>query len=45
MLKNESQLFFRDIGPRTKVWSEKEFVDKAAYEFAEVCSKMRLRML
>ncbi|XP_064632949.1 leukotriene A-4 hydrolase-like [Lineus longissimus] len=25
----------RDIGPRTKVWSEKEFVDKAAYEFEE----------
>ncbi|KAK7476031.1 hypothetical protein BaRGS_00032738 [Batillaria attramentaria] len=25
----------RDIGPRSKVWSEKELVDKAAYEFAE----------
>eukprot|EP00054_Salpingoeca_dolichothecata_P038073 m.12811 g.12811 ORF g.12811 m.12811 type:complete len:609 (-) comp8209_c0_seq1:66-1892(-) len=25
----------RDIGPRSKVWSEKEVVDKAAYEFAE----------
>ncbi|XP_046356909.2 leukotriene A-4 hydrolase-like isoform X2 [Haliotis rufescens] len=25
----------RKIGPRSKVWSEKEFVDEAAYEFAE----------
>ncbi|XP_067683113.1 leukotriene A-4 hydrolase-like isoform X1 [Haliotis asinina] len=25
----------RDIGPRSKVWSEKEFVEAAAYEFAE----------
>lgn len=25
----------RDVGPRTKVWSEKELVDKAEYEFAE----------
>jgi len=25
----------RDVGPRSKVWSEKEFIDKAAYEFAE----------
>ena len=25
----------RKIGPRTHVWSEKEYVDKAAYEFAE----------
>eukprot|EP00095_Tigriopus_kingsejongensis_P012311 maker-scaffold284_size223161-snap-gene-1.19 protein:Tk12311 transcript:maker-scaffold284_size223161-snap-gene-1.19-mRNA-1 annotation:"hypothetical protein BRAFLDRAFT_215361" len=25
----------RKIGPRSRVWSEKEFVDKAAYEFAE----------
>ncbi|XP_078484924.1 leukotriene A-4 hydrolase [Ciona intestinalis] len=25
----------RDIGPRSKVWSEREFVDKAAHEFAE----------
>ncbi|XP_041349920.1 leukotriene A-4 hydrolase-like [Gigantopelta aegis] len=25
----------RDIGPRSKVWSEKELVDMAAYEFAE----------
>ncbi|XP_064604430.1 leukotriene A-4 hydrolase-like isoform X1 [Liolophura sinensis] len=28
-------LEYRDIGPRSKVWSEKEMVDKAAYEFAE----------
>lgn len=25
----------RDVGPRTKVWSEKELVEKAEYEFAE----------
>lgn len=25
----------REIGPRSKVWSEKEFVDKAAFEFSE----------
>lgn len=25
----------RDIGPRSKVWSEKEMVEKAAYEFEE----------
>ncbi|CAH1784371.1 unnamed protein product, partial [Owenia fusiformis] len=25
----------RDIGPRSKVWSEKELVDESAYEFAE----------
>ncbi len=29
-------IFFREIGPRSKVWSEKEMVDAAAYEFAEV---------
>ena len=26
----------REIGPRSKVWCEKEMVDAAAYEFAEV---------
>ena len=26
----------RKLGPRSHVWSEKEYVDKAAYEFAEV---------
>lgn len=26
----------RDLGPRSKVWSEPEFVDLAAFEFAEV---------
>ncbi|XP_021433186.2 leukotriene A-4 hydrolase isoform X1 [Oncorhynchus mykiss] len=25
----------REIGPRSRVWSEKELVDKAAYEFSE----------
>ena len=26
----------REIGPRSRVWSEREFVDKAAFEFSEV---------
>ncbi|GAB1606419.1 leukotriene A-4 hydrolase-like [Argonauta hians] len=25
----------RDIGPRSKVWSEREFLDKSAFEFSE----------
>lgn len=29
-------LHSRKIGPRSHVWSEKELVEKAAYEFAEV---------
>ena len=32
-------LLCRDIGPRSKVWSEKELVDAAAYEFAEVITQ------
>lgn len=28
-------MFHREIGPRSQVWSEEEYVDKAAYEFAE----------
>lgn len=36
--KITEQLYcFRTIGPRSKVWCEKEMVDLAAYEFAEVC--------
>lgn len=31
-----SIFLFREIGPRTLVWAEKELVDKSAYEFAEV---------
>lgn len=27
----------RKLGPRSHVWSEVQDVDKAAYEFAEVC--------
>lgn len=27
---------FRQIGPRSHVWSEKEYVDKAAEEFSDV---------
>ena len=33
---NQDILFYRDIGPRSKVWSEKEFVDAAKFEFSEV---------
>lgn len=25
----------KEIGPRSKVWAEKELIDQAAYEFAE----------
>lgn len=32
----------REVGPRTLVWSEKEFVDKAAFEFSEVSFLLRL---
>ena len=30
------QLESRKLGPRSHVWSEKEYVDKAAFEFSEV---------
>ena len=29
-------IYFRDIGPRSKVWTEADMLDAAAYEFAEV---------
>lgn len=32
----------RNIGPRSSVWSEKEVVDKAAYEFAETETMMKI---
>uniref|UniRef100_A0A6Q2Y1B1 Leukotriene A(4) hydrolase n=1 Tax=Esox lucius TaxID=8010 RepID=A0A6Q2Y1B1_ESOLU len=32
---NACLFFHRAIGPRSHVWSEKEFVDKAAFEFSE----------
>ncbi|KAK9732373.1 Peptidase M1 N-terminal domain [Popillia japonica] len=32
----------RDIGPRSKVWSEKEVVDDAAYEFANTEHQLRI---
>lgn len=35
-----TSLFYRKIGPRSHVWSEKEVVDSAAYEFAEVKHKI-----
>lgn len=28
-------LVSKQIGPRSKVWTEKELIDQAAYEFAE----------
>lgn len=31
----------RDIGPRSKVWAEKEVVEMAAYEFANVEDHLR----
>ncbi|KAI4466578.1 leukotriene a-4 hydrolase [Holotrichia oblita] len=31
----------RDIGPRTKVWSEKEMIDAAVYEFANTEHQLR----
>ncbi|XP_063073857.1 leukotriene A-4 hydrolase-like [Engraulis encrasicolus] len=31
----------REIGPRTRVWSEKEYVDKAAFEFSETESMLK----
>ena len=30
------ELESRKVGPRSHVWSEKEFVEQAEYEFAEV---------
>lgn len=29
-------VLYREIGPRSRVWSEKEYVDQAAFEFSEV---------
>ena len=34
-------LCYRRIGPRSHVWSEKEVVDEAAWEFEEVCTTVR----
>ncbi|CAN9508361.1 unnamed protein product [Ophioblennius macclurei] len=31
----------REIGPRSRVWSEKEYVDKAAFEFSETESMLK----
>lgn len=30
----------RKIGPRSRVWSEKELVDRAAFEFDQVCEHL-----
>lgn len=35
----------REIGPRSKVWSEKELVDTAAAEFSEVSDHFYLFVL
>lgn len=32
----------RDIGPRSRVWSEKEFVDAAAHEFSETEAMLKV---
>lgn len=34
--ENVSSVLYREIGPRSKIWSEKEYVDQAAFEFSEV---------
>jgi len=36
------ELEYREIGPRTRVWSEKEVVDAGAYEFAETESFLKV---
>lgn len=41
MLKKGLLFSFRDIGPRSKVWTEKEFIDKAAEEFSQVFKKKK----
>ena len=33
MLRNTQ----RDVGPISKVWTERELIDEAANEFAQVC--------
>ena len=37
--------FYRKIGPRSTVWTEKEMIDAAAYEFAEVNTKYKLSIM
>ncbi|KAK3518131.1 hypothetical protein QTP70_033232 [Hemibagrus guttatus] len=32
----------REIGPRSRVWSEKEYVDKAAFEFSETETMLKI---
>ncbi|XP_062852198.1 leukotriene A-4 hydrolase isoform X2 [Trichomycterus rosablanca] len=32
----------REVGPRTRVWSEKEYVDKAAFEFSETEKMLKI---
>lgn len=34
--ENVFSVLHREIGPRSRVWSEKEYVDQAAFEFSEV---------
>ncbi len=34
-------LAFRDLGPRSRVWAEREVLEQAAYEFAEVDAMLR----
>ena len=33
---NKTLILFRQVGPRSKVWTEKEMLEISAWEFAEV---------
>ena len=35
-LNQNKSLLFRQVGPRSKVWTEKEMLEISAWEFAEV---------
>ena len=35
-LKQNKSLLFRQVGPRSKVWTEKEMLEISAWEFVEV---------
>lgn len=35
-------LVSKQVGPRSKVWAEKEFIDQSAYEFRETETMLQL---
>ena len=37
MVCYEINVSCRQVGPRSKVWSEKEMIEQAEWEFSEVC--------